>query len=60
MISQYGQMHFKNLTLRNWNIGWKRVNPINSFPANVPIMEKPGTWFLPAKCVKNTCGGVTF
>ena len=31
---------------------------INPFPANVPIMEKPGGWFLLAKCVKNTCGRV--
>ena len=32
----------------------------NPFPANVPIMEKPGSWFLLAKCVRNTCGRVTF
>ena len=30
------------------------------FPANVLIMEKPGSWFLLAKCVKNNCGRVTF
>ena len=23
---------------------------INPFPANIPIMEKPGSWFLLAKC----------
>ena len=30
------------------------------FQANVPLMEKPGGWFFLAKCVKNTCGTVTF
>ena len=29
---------------------------INPFSANVPIMDKPGSWFLLAKCLKNTCG----
>ena len=33
---------------------------INPFLANVPIMEKPGSWFLLAKYVKNTRGRVTF
>ena len=33
---------------------------INPFQANVPLMEKPGEWFLLAKCVKNTCGRMTF
>ena len=32
----------------------------NPFQTNVPNMEKPGSWFLLAKCVKNTCGRVTF
>ena len=26
------------------------------FSTNVPIMDKPGSWFLLAKCLKNTCG----
>ena len=30
----------------------------NLLPANVPIMEWPGSSFLLAKCVKNTCGRV--
>ena len=30
------------------------------FEASIPLMEKPGRWFLLAKCVKNTCGRVTF
>ena len=29
-------------------------------PANVLIMEKPGSQFLLAKYVKNTCGRVVF
>ena len=28
---------------------------INSFPANVPFVGKPGSWFLLAKCGKNNC-----
>ena len=39
------------------NITDKKVNP---FSANVPIMDKPGSWLLLAKCLKNTCGRVTF
>ena len=33
---------------------------INPFSTNVPVMNKPGSWFLLAKCLKNTCGRVTF
>ena len=32
----------------------------NPFSTNVPLMDKPGGWFLLAKCLKNICGGVTF
>ena len=32
----------------------------NPFSTNDPIMDKPGSWFLLAKCFKNTCGRVTF
>lgn len=28
----------------------------NPFPANVPIIEKPSSWFSLAECVKTTCG----
>ena len=28
----------------------------NPFLTNVPLMQKPGSWFLLAKCLKNTCG----
>ena len=31
---------------------------INSFSTNVPLMDKPGSWFLLAKCLKKTCGRV--
>ena len=37
-----------------------KLQELNLFPANVPIMEKAGSWFLLAKCVKDTCGRVTF
>ena len=41
------------------------LNPVrhliwNPFSANVPIMDKPGSWSLLAKCLKKTCGRVTF
>ena len=32
----------------------------NSFSSNVALMNKPGSWFLLEKCLKNTCGRVTF
>ena len=33
---------------------------INSFLTNVPLMDKPDSWFLLAKCLKNTSGRVAF
>ena len=33
---------------------------LNSFSTNVPLMDKPGSLFLLAKCLKNTCRRVTF
>ena len=33
---------------------------INPFSTNVPLTDKPGSRFLLAKRLKNTCGGVTF
>ena len=38
---------------------WRKVY-IKPFSANVPLMDKPGNWILLAKCLKNTCGRVTF
>ena len=32
---------------------------INPFWTNVPLTDKPGSWFLLAKCLKSTCGRVT-
>ena len=33
---------------------------LTHFRLNVPLMDKPGSWFLLAKYLKNTCGRVTF
>ena len=33
---------------------------LNPFLGNVPLTDKLGNWFLLAKCLKNTCGDVTF
>ena len=33
---------------------------LNPFLTSFPFMDKPGCWFLLAKCLKNTCGRVTF
>ena len=33
---------------------------INTFSINIRLMQKPGSWFLLAKYLKNTCGRVTF
>ena len=32
---------------------------LNPFSTNVPLMDKPGSWFFLAKCLENTCGTVT-
>ena len=32
------------------------LSKLNPFSTNVPLMDKPGSWFLLAKCLKNTCG----
>ena len=36
------------------------IRRINPFLTNVPFIDKPDSWFLLAKCFKNTCGRVTF
>ena len=39
---------------------YKKVShAINLFSINVPLTDKPGSWFLLAKCLKNTCGKIT-
>ena len=37
-----------------------RRDVFNPFLTNVSIKDKPGSWFLLPKCLKNTCGRVTF
>ena len=37
-----------------------KETPIKSFSTNHPVMDKPGSWFLLAKCLENTCRRVTF
>ena len=32
----------------------------NRFSTNFPLTDKPGSWFLRAKCWKKTCGRVTY
>ena len=36
------------------------INLLKPFSTNVSLMDKPGSWFLLAKYLKNTCGRVTF
>ena len=31
----------------------------NSLSTNVPLIDKPDSWFLLGKCLKNTCGRVS-
>ena len=33
-----------------------KVLLMNSFSTNAQLTDKPGSWFLLAKCLKNTCG----
>ena len=33
---------------------------VNPFSTNVVFMDKPSSWFLLAKCLRNTCGRMTF
>ena len=33
---------------------------INLLSTNVPVMDKPGSWFLLVKCLKSTSGRVAF
>ena len=36
------------------------IEYFNPFSTNAPFMDKPGSWFLLAKCLQNTCGKETF
>ena len=53
MVAEKGRVHISNADFPQRCL-------FNPFPANVTIMETPGSWFLLAKSVKNTCGRVTF
>ena len=39
---------------------FQKYSLFNSFLTNVPLMKKPDSWILLAKCLQNTCGRVTF
>ena len=55
ILSKFERIIYLLFLLKSVISGGTEVNP---FQANVPLMEKPGGWFLLAKCVKNTCGRV--
>ena len=49
------------------NVSWKwikvkkkKLKNINLFATSVPLIDKPGSWFLLAKRLKYTSGRVTF
>ena len=53
--------HFAKEKQMNWSNPLATKSQIfRPFSTSVPIMDKPGSWFLLAKCLKNTCGRVTF
>ena len=53
--------HF-NIEGHNFNSHTKfiLIEQVNLFSINVPFRDQPGSWFLLATCLKNTCGKVTF
>ena len=48
--------NFAFLLITSFSTSIQLVNPYSS---NVSLMQKPGSWFLLAKCFKNACGRVT-
>ena len=48
----------ENCSHETWHMHIEII--VNPFSTNVPIMDKAGSWFLLPKCLKNTCGSVTF
>ena len=44
----------------SWPFNTLIQNKVNPFSTNVPFTDKPVSWFLLAKCLKNTCARVTF
>ena len=53
-ISFFG--NFKKWSQMRWSSG----SLFSSFANRFPFMEKPGKLFTLAKCIKSTCGRVTF
>ena len=51
---------YENATVTDIPKANKMAKTINPFSTNVSLTDKPGSWFLPVKCLKNTCGRVTF
>ena len=41
------------MVLLNQGVTKNDFNDISSFSTNVPLTDKPGSWFLLAKCLKN-------
>ena len=56
VVLHSGKCHFMYLGKNTEN----KAYFFNPFLTNVPLTDKPGSWFLLAKCLKNTCGRVTF
>ena len=44
------------LNTLNYGLAIPSLQCLNPFSTNVPLMDKPGSWFLLAKCLENTCG----
>ena len=58
-IGRKGKKTFESIEIES-NKLMKRLLGINTFSTNAPLMDKPGSGFLLAKCLKNACGRVTF
>ena len=54
-LKQFELLYFSKRSMN----GYKWII-LNSFSTNIPVMDNPGSWFLLPKCLKNTCGRVTF
>ena len=59
-----GSDNFRNSSYKEERSVLTRVSRLSfrydPFSTNVPLTDKPGSWFLLAKLLKNTCGRVTF
>ena len=54
---QYFKMLITVRTRKSEYLRCDLLELINTFSSNVPSIDKPGRWFLLAKCLKNTCAG---